>query len=182
MCSVALPDRLTAMPATFTAGDTVRLRLTVADASAADGGTLTLALAGASTLTASGVAAGAAWDVTLPASETAALERGTYAWRTRLVEDGVTRTVGSGVVTITPDLATLAPGEAQSWDEKTLAIVEAALTGTITGEMRRYMIAGRQVETFSLKELIDLRNQLERRIAAQRRGSAFGKIQVAFVR
>jgi hypothetical protein len=170
------------MPATLTAGDTVRLRLTVANASAADGGTLTLSLAGASTLTVTGVASGTAWDVTLTNTETAALEQGTYQWRTRLVESGVTYTAASGTVTVLPDLAAMAPGDGQTWDERTLTIVEAALQGTLSGEMRRYMIGGRQVETFSLKELMDLRNQLRRNIASTRRGSAFGKVRVAFTR
>lgn len=179
---VALPDRLTAMPATITAGDTVRLRLTVADASAADGGTLTLSLAGAESLTVTGVASGAAWDVTVTNLQTAALGSGTYRWLTRLVESGVTRTVGTGTVVVEADLATVGAGAAVSWDEQTLAVVEAALSNTLTGEMRRYMIAGRQVETFSFKELLELRKQLQRNVAALRRGSAFGKIQVAFTR
>lgn len=179
---VALPDRLTAMPATITAGDTVRLRLTVADASAADGGTLTLSLAGAESLTVTGVASGAAWDVTVTNLQTAALGSGTYRWLTRLVESGVTRTVGTGTVVVEADLATVGAGAAVSWEETTLAVVEAALNNTISGEMRMYMIAGRQVMTLQPAELMRIRAQLKNEIARQRRGSAFGKIQVAFTR
>jgi hypothetical protein len=171
---VALPDRLTSVPATITAGDTVRLTLAVADASAADGGTLSFAMAGAVVLTPiTGAANGAAWDVTLSSAVTTTLTAGTYQWRVRLTESGVVRTVQTGATTVVADLATVAAGAAVSWEEKALPIVEAALSGTIEGEMKMFMIGGRQVMTFSLKELMTLRSQLLAAIAAKR-GTTFG--------
>ena len=171
---MALPDRLTSVPATITAGDTVRLTLTVADASAADGGVLTFAMAGAVVITPiTGTANGVDWDVTIPSTVTTTLTAGTYQWRTRLVESAVTRTVQTGVTTVVADLATVAAGETLSWEEKALPVVEAALSGTIEGEMKMFMIGGRQVMTFSLKELMTLRGQLQAAIAGKR-GSSFG--------
>lgn len=152
----------------------MRLTLAVADASAADGGVLTFAMAGAVVITPiTGTANGTDWDVTIPSTVTASLSAGTYQWRTRLVESAVTRTVQTGATTVVADLATLAAGDAVSWEEKALPIVEAALNGTIEGEMKMFMIGGRQVMTFSLKELMTLRGQLQSAIAAKR-GASFG--------
>jgi hypothetical protein len=161
------------VPATITAGDTVRLTLTVADASAADGGVLTFAMAGAVVITPiTGSANGTDWDVTIPSTVTESLSAGTYQWRTRLVESAVTRTVQTGVTTVVADLATLSAGDALSFEEKALPIVEAALNGTIEGEMKMFMIGGRQVTTFSPKELREWRDYLKTEIAKQRGGGA----------
>lgn len=158
----------------MTAGDTVRLTLTVADASAADGGVLTFAMAGAVVITPiTGTANGTDWDVTIPSTVTESLSAGTYQWRCRLVEESVTRTVQTGVTTVVADLAALSAGDALSWEEKALPVVEAALNGTIEGEMKMFMIGGRQVMTFSLKELMTLRGQLQAAIAGKR-GTTFG--------
>ena len=171
---MTLPDRLTAVPAQIVAGDTVRLTLAFSDADATAGGTLTFAMAGAVVITpVEGVANGSAWDVTLSAAVTATLTSGTYQWRTRLVEDGVTRTLTTGVTTAVADLALVSAGDTLSWEETALPIVKAALSGTIEGEMKMFMIGGRQVMTFSLKDLMTLKGQLESAIAAQR-GGTFG--------
>jgi hypothetical protein len=61
-------------------------------------------------------------------------------------------------------------------EERTLAVVEAALAGTIEGETRVYMIAGRQVQTFTPNELMQLRVQLQAAIAMQRTGARAGKV------
>ncbi len=179
---MTLPDRFTDVPAQIIAGDTVPLTLSFSAADAADGGALTFALAGAVVITpVVGVANGSAWNVTLPSTLTAALLPGSYAWRTRLVQDGETRTLSTGTTTVTADLATLGAGDALSWEEKALRAVETALTGTIEGEMKMFMIGGRQVQTFSLKELMTLRSQLKAAVAAQR-GRAFGRVSVTFAR
>ena len=171
---MALPDRLTSVPAQITAGDTVRLTLAFADASAADGGVLTFAMAGVVVITPiTGTANGAAWDVTIPSAVTTTLTAGTYQWRARLVEDGVTRTLTTGVTTAVADLATLSAGAALSWEETALPLVKAALNGTIEGEAKMFMIAGRQLMAFSFKELMTLKGQLEAAIAGQR-GGTFG--------
>ncbi len=152
----------------------MRLTLALADASAADGGTLSFAMAGAVVLTPiTGTANGTAWDVTLSSAVTTTLTAGTYQWRLRHTESGVVRTVQTGATTVVADLATVAAGAALSWEEKALPVVEAALSGTIEGEMKMFMIGGRQVMTFSFKELMTLRGQLLAAIAAKR-GTTFG--------
>ncbi len=171
---MALPDRLTSVPATITAGDTVRLTLAFADADATAGGTLSFVMAGAVVIDPiAGVANGAAWDVTIPAYVTEALTAGSYRWRVRHTETSVLRTVSTGVTTVVADLAALSAGAALSWEETALPVVEAALSGTIEGEMKMFMIGGRQVMTFSLKELMTLRSQLQAAVAAKR-GTTFG--------
>jgi hypothetical protein len=80
--------------------------------------------------------------------------------------------VADGYLTVDPDWSQLADGEAIPFAERLLAIVEAALTGSLTGEMRRYMIAGRQVETYSPDELMRLRARCQTEVAAKQ--GAFG--------
>jgi hypothetical protein len=115
---------------------------------------------------------GAQWTVTLTAAASDALTAGEYRWALRASASGVVQTVASGTLTVAPSLT--APGvDVRTWEERTLAVVEAALAGTIEGETRMYMIAGRQVQTFSPAELMKLRAQLQTVVATQR-GTGFG--------
>lgn len=164
---------LTTPPDSITAGDSVQFTVSPNGFRASDGGTLTFALAGMSVLEVTGAANGDAWDVTLTAAQTAALAVGTYRWRLRVAEGATVTTVDTGRLTVEPDLATLSYGSGIGYAERTLAIVEAALTGTLEGEMKMYMIAGRQVQTFSLDELRRHRSALLTEIAALR-GEGFG--------
>jgi hypothetical protein len=114
---------------------------------------------------------GAQWTVTLTAAASEALTAGDYRWALRATASGVVQTVASGTLTVTPNLT--APGnDVRTWEERTIEVVEAALAGTIEGETRMYMIAGRQVQTFSPDELMRLRDRLRNTIAKQRRGGA----------
>jgi hypothetical protein len=118
---------------------------------------------------------GTTWTVALSPTASAALSAGSYRWALRASQGTpvtAVTTLSSGTVTVTPDLS--AAGEdVRTWEERTLAIVEAALAGTLEGETRMYMIAGRQVQTFAPAELMRLRAQLQTTIAAQR-GTGFG--------
>lgn len=115
---------------------------------------------------------GAQWTVTLTAATSAGLTAGEYRWALRATASGVVQTIASGTCTVTPDLTAI-DEDVRTWEERTLAVVEAALAGTIEGETKMYMIAGRQVQTFSPAELMKLRAQLQTIVSAQR-GTGFG--------
>ena len=51
-------------------------------------------------------------------------------------------------------------------DAELLSAVKQALSGTLTRNAAQYSVAGRSLQSFSLTELIALRNALELRIAA----------------
>jgi hypothetical protein len=164
-------DPLTRIPATITSGDSVAVTLTRPDYPATAGWSLTWALAGPSVVTVASVAAGAAHTLTLTATQTAVLSAGAYRWSLRAVNGSTSATIEVGRLTVEADLATLAAGETLDWAEKTLTIAKAALAGTLEGEMKMYMIAGRQVMTFSPDELMRLISQLEARVGAIQTGT-----------
>ncbi len=176
--SVMARDRLTSVPNTITAGDTVEMTLAYADFSAANGGTLTFALAGAVVESWTATANGTGFDVTLADTETAALLTGLYQWRTRITEDGVTTTLDWGSLTVAPDLADVAAGDLVSYEAKLLPIVEEALLGTIQGEHRMLMVNGRQLQTFSPKELMALRDQLKANLAREANNGQLPPIRI----
>ena len=157
-------DRLTAIPAAIIAGDTVAITMTLSDYTSPTWA-IAWTLAGPDTLSVTSTDSVPNHLLDLTSSQTSGLGAGLYQWRTRVTDGTTVTTVGSGVLTVTADLATLGAGEATPWEVTQLAVVEEALAGTLTGEMRRYMIAGRQVETFGVDELWSLRAKLKDAVA-----------------
>ncbi len=51
-------------------------------------------------------------------------------------------------------------------DAQLLSLVKAAMSGTLTRQAQQTQIAGRNITSFSLKELIDFRKYLEANINA----------------
>lgn len=148
----------------MTAGDSYAILLSLSDYPASSGWGVKLAIAGAVVAEYTSASNGDLHALSLSTSQTAALDAGSYQYRVRAIKGSEAVTVETGILTVFADLATLAPNDALSWEEKTLAVVEEALNSTLSGEMRRYMIAGRQVETFSIDELLTLRNTLKAQI------------------
>lgn len=166
-----MPERLTRIPDTITAGDSVAVTLTLADY-AAPTWSASLAIAGASVLTEDSTDAddGTSHDFDLSGTETAALASGAYSWRVRVTDGTTTTTAQTGSLVVLPDLASLAEGDAVGYAEKMLPIVEAALMGIVEGEAKMMMIAGRQLMSLSTAELMKLRAQFRAEMAAARNG------------
>jgi hypothetical protein len=61
------------------------------------------------------------------------------------------------VINIEPDAATSAAGTFQTFEEKTLAVLELAIAGNLSGGVQSYQIAGRAVSRYSLPDLMNLR-------------------------
>lgn len=160
-----MPHTLTAIPATITAGDSYAITLTLSAYPASAGWALSYAIAGPQVETWTSAASGDAHVLTLSSASTATLPAGTYTYRVRAARSGDAVTVLSGVQTVAADLGAAVPNEYVSWAQRTLAIVEAALTNTLTGEMKMYMIWGRQVQTFTPDELFKARARLKAEIA-----------------
>lgn len=168
---------LTAMPERFPAGTTVEYTRTFADFTPAGGWALRLHLAGASVLSKSAAPSGDSFVVTLTASETAKLAAGTCRWVERVTHgDGRLLDVASGSVVVTADLAAARAGDLQSWEEKTLAIVEAALAGRLTSDIESYQILGRAVSKIPAKDLLRLRGELRATVSAQRNRGRTGRV------
>jgi len=81
------------------------------------------------------------------------------------------------VVNIEPNAASSPAGSFVTWEEKTLAVVEAALSGRLTADIQSYQIAGRAVNKIPIAELKQLRGELR---AAVWRQQNPGKLGVAY--
>lgn len=162
-----VPTPLTTVPATFVAGDSLVIEWSHADYPRSAGWTSSLAFAGASVLDLTGAAVSGAPDAhgfTVSAAVSAGLVAGTYQGRIRCTLASETVTVESGRVLVTPDLGSLVDGEILTWEERTLAIVEDAIAGTLASESKMYIINGRQVMNMTPRELIETRAYLMARI------------------
>lgn len=164
-------DPLPCIPATITAGDSLALRLSLSVYPATAGWALTWHRNGPEAGTVAFARDGDAHVATLTGADTRTWAPGHYRWLLRAELASVTITVQSGSLDVQPDLARAMPGAGATWEERTLAIVEAALAGTLEGGMKLYMIAGRQVQTFGVDELLKLRNKLRATVDLQRSGS-----------
>ena len=121
---------------------------------------------------------GTGFLIEIPAASTVDLDAGTYKWAAYAtdVATGLERyTVGSGVLTVEPDLSAYAAGDAQTHNEKMLALVEAALEERLTGvasggrgSVENYALEGRQVSLIPTEQLHILLNKYRRAVARER--------------
>lgn len=180
-------DELTQIPESFAAGTTVTYRasLSVLGYSAADGWALTVYIAGPSVIEdgAAGVADGDSFVVTIPATDTADLTPGTYAWVERVSKSGEEFDARSGVTAVTPNLAVAAAGDLTSFDETQLAAVRARISDRLAKDVSRMSAFDRAIEREALKDLREIEADLLARIAARRRGGIQRQsIRAAFTR
>ena len=170
-------ERLTSVPDAIIAGDTVLMTLSFSDYLAPTWD-LSLSLAGPDTLTVASVDNSTGHDLSVTALQSAALGAGLYQWRVRATDGTEVRTIETGVLTVTADLAALAPGDATPIEVRHLALVELAIQGTLEGQARMTMINNRQLQTFGLDELYKLRSQLLRAIARLENGGQLPPVMV----
>ncbi len=178
-----MPDALDAMPSSFAAGTTVKLRRSLADFPASAGWTYELFLRGAGALDADGTADGDDFLVTIPATGaggTAGLAAGTYRWLERLTKAGEVYDGDTGVVAVTIDLGAAAAGDAQTHAERSLALIEAAIEGRIPEGMESYQVAGRAVSKIPIADLVKLRGLYAAQVATDRNGGQLGRVQLVF--
>lgn len=191
-CRIAAPVP-TAEPDRLTAGDTWTWSRAFPDYPAADY-TLSYAIRGASRLdwdTDWVVESGSGYVVTIPAASTADLEPGTYRWAAYVTDGSSNRyTADQGVFTVDADLSALEAGEAQTHNEKMLALVEAALEERLTGvgsggrgSVESYAVEGRQVSLIPTEQLHILLNKYRRAVMRERNpNTASAQVLVQFVR
>jgi len=186
------------IPPTFRAGDTVSWR----DEATADslGNAVTSAAwslsfflrsatAGAG-LTVASTAYGSGWETTISATSSATLAAGAWYWQARATNGANAITTGTGSLTILAALnysGTPAAFDGRSQARQDLDAVQAAIRSLISGgAVKRYTIGSRQLERFSLAELIELENRLKadvtKKEAAERMANGLGDPRNLFVR
>jgi hypothetical protein len=175
---------LTALPTAIIAGDSYDITLSVAAYPASAGWSVRLSLAGPDTLDKASSPVGDAHRFVLTTTDTAALTAGLYRLRLRAEKDaGATaETYHTGTLPVEQDIGVAAPGELQSYAERMLAICKLARESVLAGESKMFMIDGRQMMFHSLAELAKEEAHWRRELATERRGSAFQKRRVTFVR
>ena len=113
----------------------------------------------------------------LPA-DTAALNPGPYRYAERLTNsvtgDVYDVTGDELVINIEPNVSSAAAGVFNTWEERTLAIVEAAISGRLTADIQAYQIAGRSVSKIPIQELRQIRGELRAAIWRQNNPGQLG--------
>ena len=131
--------------------------------------------------------------VTIPAASTVDLGAGTYRWVANVTDiaTGLERwTAGSGILTVTPNYDAYGDGDAQTHNEKMLALIESALEERVTGvadggrgTVENYAVEGRQVSLIPTEQLNILRNKYRRAVWKERNpGVATPQALIKFVR
>jgi hypothetical protein len=165
---------LTEMPASFTAGTTVQYTRSHSEFAANAGWSMKIHVAGGGVIHEAATPSGAAFVVTLSATETANLPPGTYQWEERVTKAGEEFVAASGIVEVYKNIAQATEGSFLSKDEQDLVVVEAAITGRLTSDMESYSINGRTVNKIPMRELMTIRAELRRAINARKHPGTLG--------
>lgn len=111
---------------------------------------------------------------------TEAYTRGTYTWLARVSDGTDSYTVGTGTVTILPNLATAS--SARSHAETALAAIDAALEGRLTADTEGFQIAGRAVNQIPIRDLKRLQGIYRAQVWRERNAGKFAPdVEVEFV-
>ena len=174
-----IPQRV---PRHFPAGTTVQFVRQFDDFSPVDGWTYTIYLNGLTVKfnKAAVVQADNSFLVTFLPTDTATLAPGPYRYCERLTNPTLTPPETFDihgdelVINVEPDAAASPAGTYQTFEEKTLAVVEAAIAGNLTGGIQSYQIAGRAVSKYNLLELTQLRGRLRAAVWRQHNPGRLG--------
>jgi hypothetical protein len=179
---------LTAMPMTFTAGESVIYKRTDSDYSAVDWD-LHVYVAGATQFNVASVASGSDFLVTIPASVTAGLTPGYYRFQEIVIQRVLPagqaelekHLIGSGPISVEMNLATASAGSGQSFEEKVLAALEAKISGRVTVDQETLQIDGTAIARIPFEKLFELRQKFATLVDLQRSPNAsMGSVEVNF--
>lgn len=168
-------------PAKIRAGDTIKWSAAFSEYSAADGWSLSYVIVGSKggITGIAGVANGAAWDITITATESKKLTKGNYYRLVGQVSKGVEKyTVYDEPIAVEADLMNIDTGSDIRTDEEVgLEAIKAVLAKRATKDQENYSIAGRSLSRTPIADLITLKNYYEREVAKQRKADALSKGQ-----
>lgn len=172
-------------PDYFSAGETTQWSRTFANYPATAGWAVTYYFAGADVFQVAGVASGDGFTFTLGAQDTSGKKPGTYQFRAYAEQNaGATLQrylLKIGTVQVLPDITAATPGDFQTHEERTLAILVAALEGRLTADIEDYQVAGKSVRKIPVVELRRLKAEYAWAVYRQRhRGQMGAKVAVNF--
>lgn len=119
------------------------------------------------------------WETTLTAAQTAAMTatangEANYYWQATASNGSIKHTIGTGQITIQPNLANAAAGyDGRTQAERDLAAVRAAIQARISGGMvAEYHIGSRRLRNEPMEALLALESRLKLIIAKERQAQA----------
>lgn len=186
------PTTPTGVPAEVTAGDSARWRIPDdADYPESEGWALKYDVVGKSVLheiEAEFQTSGDDinyWLVSILATATADIAAGRYRIIGRFIGSGDyagrEETVSNDVVNVLPDPRAAVAADFQTHNERTLAIIEAAIEGRLTADIESYQVSGRAVSKIPMAELVKLRASYAAAVRQERTGAFGQRIDCEFV-
>lgn len=162
----------TTEPLEIQAGDRLQWRREdLDDYSAAAGWVLSYVLVNAAKkIEITAAADGTFFEIDVAAATSTDYPAGLYSWQAYATNGTDRRTVDRGTIRILPDFSAVAVDgglDARSEARKGLEAIEAAIAGTASSTMKSYQIEGKSVENYSVTELLRLRDDFKRQVAAE---------------
>src|SRR5258707_15033144 len=138
------------VPSHFPAGTTVKFTRSLDDFSPADGWAYTIYLNGLTQkFNKAATTVDNIFQIEFVPSDTANLNPGPYRYAERLTNSGTGETYDLRgdelVINIEPNAGSAAAGTFNTYEERTLVVLEAAISGRLTSDIQSYQIAGRAV-------------------------------------
>lgn len=129
--------------------------------------------AGGSVITINSTASGDDHLIQLAASTTATYAAGEYGYEIYAIKAAEQYDLESGQLTIRPGLLVAAAGtDTRSAAEVGLDNVRAMIRGTATQGVKRYSIGGRELERYTIAELIQLESKLSNDVRGEQAAAA----------
>lgn len=178
-----IPD---VVPDHFPAGTTVKFTRSLNDFLPSDGWAYAIYLNGLTQkFNKAATVLGNTFQIVFLPADTAALNPGPFRYAERLTNSGTGEvydiTGDELVINIEPNVASATAGAFNTWEERTLAVVEAAISGRLTSDIQAYQIAGRSVSKIPIAELRTIRGELKASIWRQNNPGQLGvPYRVAF--
>jgi hypothetical protein len=173
---IIIPD---VVPDHFPAGTTVKFTRSLDDFLPTDGWAYTIYLNGLTQkFNKAASVLGNIFQIEFLPADTAALNPGPFRYAERLSNSGTGEvydiTGDELVINIEPNVGAAAAGVFNTWEERTLAVVEAAISGRLTSDIQTYQIAGRSVSKIPILELRQIRGELRAAIWRQNNPGQLG--------
>jgi hypothetical protein len=173
------PITPSSVPTNFPAGTTVKFSRSLNDFLASDGWIYTIYLNGLTQkFNKAATVLDNVFQIEFVPSDTASLNPGPYRYAERLTNSGTGEvfdiTGDELVINIEPNVGSATAGVFNTFEERTLAVVEAAISGRLTADLQSYQIAGRAVTKIPIAELRTIRGELRAAIWRQNHPGQLG--------
>lgn len=165
---------LDAVPKTLVAGDTWRWTRTFADYPATTWTVTYYFENQEKQFSAAATASGTDHAISIAATSTTNYPPGRYRWFARAVSGLISETIAgeSGWLEVEPDPAVAGTRDHRSFARRALDAIEATIEGRATSGQLSFAIRDRTVQSFTIEELLKLRDTMKNEVRAEEGGSA----------